>query len=504
MMSELQEHHSWDYPYGLNELIWQARDVDLDVKIVDQDTRSPKQEVVDTAVVMAPDDRGTEPLATTDVGNKKPPVDPPETMLASPDDFPEEGNGKGCIPVALGEIAVEEFSAPFEEEDLYADLRPNLELVRGESDDLIINRGHSNQALVDHAVTQLTDGSAWHESEQDQYPERIYHVDDPKVPALFAKTTMFAFDAYRNLSDSVNEMVMSQDVKAVIDSEQAQQAAREHGFDGITFVEPLVMAVSTELDAAVTVYPRQYGQLTPLADIWELEVPEDVAQDELDRVNAVLQDMHALLGANGIVAPDLGAPQVLIEDNTLALVDVEEYFKFETPEAAMEPAETAHFKDDQWHAGNDPTYDNPESIAELAVVEQGAIGIGRGTNSAEDSPEFSTEWHGDGTVATLWNAVTKEAALVHVSNFSDWEPTISQVFARVPNLSGQGTILHVLAVDTRRALGRLFDAVAVRNTVSLEGYSDIYLSTSTGSVEVYDRDGNQVYRYQPPSTREAE
>lgn len=498
-MLESQEHQHDE------TIVWQGAEDNRVVRITDQSNPQPEQDEVDTTTVLAPDDRDSEPdIVPADGGDKKPPV-PPETVLAS-SNFPEDdGEGQEQIPTGLGKITAgaEVESAPLSTtEERFADLPPTWELVRGETFDLVVNRGHENQALVDQAVTRLTDGSAWFESEQQQYPERTFHADDLNTPTLFAKTTQFALDESRELDDGINELVMSREVKKVVDSEQAQLAVREQGFSGIHYVEPLAMAVSVESDAGMTIYPWQHGQLTPLADVWELEIPEEVARDELDRVSAVVEDLRALLGANGIEAPDLSANQILIdENNNLALLDIEEYQSFDTPEPALAPAASAHFKQGKWYSGSDPAH--AWDVPEMATVEQGVAGVARGAETAEDSPEFAAEWHGQGTVGVFWNAVSKESAIINAANSAEWEASVSQVIAKVPNVSRQGTILHAFGADTEVIYGSLFDGMAVRNKVLLEGSTDIYFNTGTGRIEVYSEDGDRTFMYQPPSTREA-
>lgn len=463
------------------------------------DDSSQPQDDVDTSLVPAADDRIVEvPNEEQAVaGNiKKPPIEPPGTTQESADGYPEEEPKHAAS--ALGELASgTEVKQPLREQcDPYSGLPLGLEVIREDDVTIVVNRNHSDQALVDKALAAYRDNPDWPDAPLEQYPERTYHVDDENNPALFAKATNYSFYPGVVASEGLNEVVLTEEIKEVVNSDEAQRVVRDGGFERVTFVEPLLTASPDGTNMRTTIYPWQEGRsITTVA----IEQEGGNWEQGVRKAADVVDDLRVLFSEQGINARDLNHDQIRVGyDNNVQLMDAELYRKFDKPTATFVPDQVAHLQDGEWRESDNTLRQDLVQPKEVTVA-SGSVALARGSDSAQ-SPELSTEKN-TGRVIVFWNIITKEAAMVNNTDARELGAELRQVYEKLPNLKGLGTIEHAVGNYDIVRHPTLVHGVTptARKSVPVTGVVDVRLDTATGTIEVYSKDGTRLYRYKPPT-----
>lgn len=499
-MDELQEYHG-PLPWTV------AQTLDMPAVVISdtdpyEDSARPTNDV-DTSLVPGADDRTNEnPEEVLEPADniKKPPTDPPGTIQESADDYPEEGTNNSASASALGELASgTEVPNPVQRRDVYATLPAGLEVIKDEGVTIVANRNHSEPALVDRALATYRENPSWPHAPLEQFAERTYHVDNEDDPTLFAKHTNYSYYPGVLASEGLTEFALSTDIKEILDSEPAQRTVQEAGFASVSFVEPLLTASPDGSNTRTTIYP--WKEARPLETVAIEQRAEGGEWEDGRRVAAdIADDLRVLFSEQGIHAKDLNTSQIRVDsDNNVRVTDAELYVKFDKPAATFAPDQVMHREGDgEWHEVANSPHENPNQPREVPTG-PGTVVLARGADSGQGL-ELTTE-KGAGRVVVLWNVITKEGAIINNVDAGQLGAALREVYERLPNLKGLGTIEHAVGnYDVVRHPVLVHGvSMTARKSVPVTGVVDVRLSAATGIVEVYSKSGERLYRYRPPT-----
>jgi hypothetical protein len=247
------------------------------------------------------------------------PVNPPAVPLSEAVTIDYPGSKKGVIaassPVPPEKRSVvdripeketpESVSSP---EDPASPSAPTIETHVIDGQQVTVNKTHTDQGLVDLFLDELPgNGIAenwWKVNPyKDEETSKGFYVDSRGDPVFFCKEY-----PYPNLqSDPTKEIRQAERIRDAVSSEAAQQLAREHGFAGISYVEPLA-AVEDASGAYMVVYPMQQGEVLEGAD----DLVSDTSSPELVALDAMVDKLGSELRAQGVDPNDMHAGQFLV------------------------------------------------------------------------------------------------------------------------------------------------------------------------------------------------
>lgn len=482
--------------------------INVDMMIVADNGAAPKEEpVADTSLLPAPDERvgdSAEPTAGGII--KKPPVDPPETFKGTPEEGPEHSEGDETrAQGALGELASAREVAESPEPAAAGELPAHLERIFRSTHDLVVNRSHPNQGLVDDALETYETGWPWTEVpiHQSHLVSRKYFVDDPDHRGFMAKFTDYAQEEPdRTIAEATTELAQAPDVRAIVDSDAAQQIAREQGFAGISFVEPVLAVEGHGTEERTVIYPWQDGTVHSGEEGLHGALGGSVPGSGIEAVNTVVDRMNGLFGIHGMKSGDLSGEQIIVgSEGMLHLIDTEIYEKFTLPEPILSPREQQVMAGQEW---------SPITAASSEViVGYGQLAVVRGGD--EVNPQLVTNTGEGGAVITMWNSFTGEASMVNIQDRDLAADQLQELHNNIPTLGQPGVIAHLVgrgAIDPEDGHRYMDDADLVfemkaasqRSGVYVDGPTTVRLDTKTGKLETFDDRGEKTYSYTPPST----
>lgn len=496
--------------YDFSNEPWQdgtAGGVDIAI-IADNGLASSEPEpVADTSYLLAPDERGEEEapkLTTTGADIKKPPTDPPEVYHGTPEEDPEDNNDTSETQDALGRLANTNEVTIEAGASQPTDLPSGVERISLPTQDLVINRSHPDQAIVDSAIAKLEDGSPWEEFTDclSHLNTREYLVDDPEDPKLFAKTTDYSREEHdRTTEEGVREVVQASEVRDIINSPQAQELAQQQGFTGISFVEPLLVADKHGTQQQTVVYPWQEGRAYSGEEGLHGAIGGSVPGSELHRLSTVVDRLEGLFGANGISAEDFGNEQILVgRDGMLHLIDTEGYERFDPPEPTLAPNETRYQDGYGWQDFNLSTRDEVHVVDGVTVTTR-SVGA--------ENPEIVSNT-GDGCIVTVWNPFTGESGMVNIQHLTDGHQQLEELKRAVPTLVHPGVVSHIVGqsiVDPEDGNSYLeyaelafsLGGASQIGGVRVDENTTVRLDTSNGKLETFNEQGEKTFSYTPPT-----
>ncbi|HSX15928.1 MAG TPA: hypothetical protein VLF40_04010 [Candidatus Saccharimonadales bacterium] len=453
-----------------------------------------------------------EPPAQAGGGSDRPPVPPRDTPVPGPDDQPERPDSSDDAPNTVVNPS-----------DIPREATLGLE-VDGKR--VSINNNYEDQALLDQALEWVREDVPEDQRSRENVPpsgerpefKREYYADDSTNPRFFAKQTVFRNTADAAMQDGHREVRFAPIVRAAVESEEVQEAARETGFGPVKYVEPLV-AISTvnpetgEVTQTV-VYPWQEGRPGERPEPGRIGPTE-----EQQRLGLVADRLREALEDRGIRARDLTRDHFMIggeSGNDLFHFDTEYYSDLVPPmtEAVFAPAEVWSLGSDGWerHTASSEAQDDATLVPRAG---EGVALVGRRASEGE-SPVF-TGGSQDGRVVTLWNGATGEGALIHLGVDSAdtyvGEQRMQEVMMTLPSLASRDTVAYVVGDTQDSRLGiaaglwnnKLISYLWSRNITTLHvfaaGSRNVSLDLANGRVVVSAADGTPVSDQTPPRSQ---
>ena len=440
-------------------------------------------------------------------GGRKPPTGGDTTAPHAAADGPGEGGGKPS-PADKSDAPLGEPTRRAETTDVGSySLPPGLELVRLTNEDVILNRQHPQQSLVEAALAEVQSGGRWTPAGGSADGATSYFQNSLHSPTLVARVTEHPVADDRTGLAGIAELEAAPQVRAVVDSPAAQEAVRFRGYPGITSDESLAVVNDHTSNSQAVIFPYDSGQTVAGAEGSAMPYSGAGPLTELDGMAAVVGDMRVLFANEGINAVGLDPSKITIQgDGSLKLHGAKEYQPLDTQPPALQEGEVAEFRSNRWQPRLSSDYPHGEPRPYDEVSPGNAV-IARAVSELETSPMLLAK-NNTGCVIVAWNVNTQESAMVQAPNAAQGLDNLLAVFSRVPNLGKPGTILNICGPPEaiRPEPGNLvLDLTLAGATATLVQTmptyrpTDVYLDTHTGTVLTYDAETRQqLYKYTPP------
>jgi hypothetical protein len=295
-------------------------------------------------------------------------------------------------------------------------------------------------------------------------------------------------------------------VREVVATETVQDMAQQKGYTGIHYVAPLATVIDNATGEEVTAYPLQKGFM---AAKMALEMPQNIAVNELQALAEVGEGLFDAFQASGILPEGLNTSQLMIDDDErLHLLGAGKYELFDPGTPTYQHGQVMRYQGGQWR----PESETPHAKFNYPMtpfVEAGTSIAGRRNNEGEN-PIFAA-FNGRGPIVTLTNQFTGESALINMPSFqlrsAHGERAVNQVLLELPSLATPGAIAHVIT-ESLSVLGPTImsghvayylDLMGIKNIKLVTAPPDkiVHLHSGTGRVEVNTIMGEQIYAYQP-------
>ncbi|MDP2789162.1 MAG: hypothetical protein Q8O46_03895 [bacterium] len=202
-----------------------------------------------------------------------------------------------------------------------ADVLVNLDYPDQEDKDLVLSILKGPGGLTTR-IEQIRSGGKFYIKEKMRRKEEIDFItgrldEDPLndiVASYFDKRARYGRVGV------LNEIILSKKVKEIIASNEAQQIAQVHGYESITFQDPIIAVVPRgKIRNKFLVYKRVPGS------IYDIEP----SSGEREHLNFLVLELKKLFLRNGITPTDLRNTQFLFERKDskyyLKLIDIEAF-----------------------------------------------------------------------------------------------------------------------------------------------------------------------------------